>query len=93
MLLFWTPEAVQDRDHIYDYIATDNPVAALTLDKLFDEKADHLVSHPRLGRGGRIAGTYELVVHPNYILIYGIMANQVRILRVLHATYQWPSAE
>jgi len=32
MELFWTPEAIQDRDGIYDYIAADNPSAALDLD-------------------------------------------------------------
>lgn len=32
MQLFWTPEAIQDRDEIYDYIEATNPVAALALD-------------------------------------------------------------
>jgi toxin ParE1/3/4 len=35
MVLFWTPEAIQDRDDIFDYIEADNPVAALVLDELF----------------------------------------------------------
>ena len=35
MELFWTQEAIQDRDAIYDYIEADNPVAALALDELF----------------------------------------------------------
>jgi plasmid stabilization system protein ParE len=35
MLLFWTPEAIQDRDEIFEYIEADNPVAALVLDELF----------------------------------------------------------
>lgn len=39
MELCWTPEAIQDRDDIYDYIEADNPVAALDLDELFEEKA------------------------------------------------------
>ncbi len=32
MELFWTPEATQDRDEIYDYIEADNPTAALFFD-------------------------------------------------------------
>lgn len=32
--LFWTPEAIQDREEIYDHIESDNPVAALSLDDL-----------------------------------------------------------
>ena len=39
MELFWTPEATQDRDDIYEHIELDNPVAALALDELFAEKA------------------------------------------------------
>ena len=89
MELFWTPEAIQDRSEIYDYIEADNPVAALTLDELFAEKARYLVDHPGLGRPGRVAGTRELVVHPNYILVYDVAGNRVRVLRVLHAARQW----
>ena len=44
---------VLDRDDIYDYIEADNPVAALDLDELFEEKAALLVDHPSLGRVGR----------------------------------------
>ena len=40
MELFWTQEAIQDRDAIYDYIEADNPVAALALDGLFEEGPD-----------------------------------------------------
>lgn len=38
MKLFWTPEALQDRDAIYDYIEVDNPRAALALDELFQRR-------------------------------------------------------
>jgi plasmid stabilization system protein ParE len=30
--LFWTPEAIHDRDDIYSCIEADNPAAALALD-------------------------------------------------------------
>ena len=46
MELVWAPEAVRDRDDIYDYIESENPLAALTLDELFSEKAVLLVNHP-----------------------------------------------
>jgi addiction module RelE/StbE family toxin len=90
MELCWTPEAIQDRAEIYDYIEADNPSAALALDELFSQKAGHLIDHPDLGRLGRIANTRELVVHPNYILVYDLAGNLVRVLRVLHAARQWP---
>jgi toxin ParE1/3/4 len=90
MELFWTPEAIQDRDEIYDYIEADNPVAALALDELFEEKAGRLVDQPGIGRLGREAGTRELVAHKNYILVYDVTADSVRVLRVLHAARHWP---
>lgn len=33
MRLFWTPEALDDRRAIFDYIEADNPMAALNLDE------------------------------------------------------------
>lgn len=91
MRLFWTPEAIDDRRLIYDYIEADSPSAALALDELFFEKAKCLIDHPGLGRTGRVAGTRELVAHRNYILIYDTTSDdRVRILRVLHAARRWP---
>ena len=90
MELFWTPEAIQDRDDIYEYIEADNPAAALALDERFAEKAGRLVDHPGLGKPGRAAGTRELVAHQNYVLVYDTADDLVRVLRVLHAARQWP---
>ncbi|ANX05338.1 type II toxin-antitoxin system mRNA interferase toxin, RelE/StbE family [Immundisolibacter cernigliae] len=90
MELLWTPEATQDRDEIFDYIEAHNPAAALALDELFAENAGRLVDHPGLGRPGRVAGTRELVAHQNYVLVYDVTGDLVRVLRVLHAARQWP---
>lgn len=90
MKLVWTRSAAADRREIRTYIAQDNPAAALALDELFSEKAGRLLDHPGVGRPGRIAGTRELVVHQNYILIYDLAGDWVRVLRVLHAARQWP---
>lgn len=93
MRIFWTPESLDDRRAIYDYIEADNPLAALNLDELFSEKVRNLIDHPGLGRIGRVTGTRELVFHKNYILIYDTTAESVRVLRVLHAAMQWPPAD
>lgn len=37
MKLRWTPEAINDRNSIYEYIQADNPSAALILDEKFLE--------------------------------------------------------
>ena len=91
MRLLWTEEAIADRSDIFDYVEADNPAAALALDQLFSDKASRLIEHPMLGRTGRVSGTRELVVHDNFILIYGISQGPVRILRLLHASRQWPT--
>ncbi|AOZ07993.1 type II toxin-antitoxin system mRNA interferase toxin, RelE/StbE family [Cupriavidus malaysiensis] len=90
MTLFWTPEALQDREDIYDYIEVENPAAALGLDAMIAEKAGRLAEHPALGRPGRVGGTRELIAHENYLLIYDIVGGQVRVLRVMHASRRWP---
>lgn len=92
MRLVWTRPASFDRKEIREYIAQDNPAAALALDEMISEKAAQLIDHPGLGRPGRVAGTRELIAHQNYILIYDIAQDQdlVRVLRVLNAAQQWP---
>ena len=92
MKLFWTPEAIEDRNEIYDYIEADNPSAALALDELLSQSAARLIDHSRLGRPGRIDGTRELVAHRSYVLIYDVAGELVRVLRVLHTARQWPPA-
>jgi addiction module RelE/StbE family toxin len=85
--LFWTQPALDDRRAIYGTIEADNPTAALDLDELLSEKAARLLDHPELGRPGRVKGTRELVAHRNYILIYDVAGDMVR---VLHAARMWP---
>jgi len=91
MELIWTPQAVRDREDIYDYIIEENnPLAALALDELIAEKTAVLLDFPRKGRGGRVPNTFELVVHNNYMVVYDIVQTQVRILSVVHTARQWP---
>ena len=90
MNLIWRPAALEDRVTIMDYIAEDNLVAALELDELIEEKTNALVDHPRLYKPGRMKGTREMVVHPNYVVVYRENKTEIAILRVLHARQQWP---
>lgn len=88
--LLWTLLAAQDRRDIRTHIARDNPAAALALDQSISDRTARLTAHPALGREGRVAGTRELVIHPNYVVVYDLTADCVRVLRVLHARRQWP---
>jgi len=86
----WRQTALDDRKRIVDYIVADNPMAGIALGDALIEKAGQLDAFPMLGRAGRVQNTRELVVHPNYILIYRVVNSQVEILRVKHAAQQWP---
>jgi addiction module RelE/StbE family toxin len=86
----WRPTAEADRDGIIDYIAQDDPVAAIELGDTIDRRVTALPKHPQLYRAGRVRGTREMVVHPNYIVVYRIVRREIEILRVLHSARQWP---
>ena len=73
-----------------DYIAQDPPLAALELDELIELKVEQLLERPQLYRAGRKRGTWEMVVHPHYIVIYRMSQDLVEILRVKHSARQWP---
>jgi len=88
----WTPEAEQDRDDIWMYIAVDNPLAAGRLDALFSDAAARLADHPKLGRPGTIAGTREMIQHESYRLVYEINNEIVWVLTLVHTARQWPPA-
>lgn len=90
MNIFWTNQARDDRISIYEFIEEHNPFAALELDDSFDAKVAHLLENPRLGKPGRVNGTFELVVHPHYILVYDVTAEEIRIFRVLHSAMNYP---
>lgn len=91
MKLAWARTAHADRKAIREHIAQHAPKAALYLDELISNKAALLLTHPELGRIGRVTGTRELVAHKNYILVYDLTDSMIRVLRVLHTARQWPN--
>ena len=90
MKVVWTPEALQDRIDIWDYIAANNPQAAVRMDEIFSDAAIRLAQHPMLGRPGKIQGTRELISHESYRLIYEISDETVWLLALVHTARQWP---
>lgn len=88
--LEWTASAVADLMAIVDYISDDNPDAAAALMDEIHMKVAQLPSHPRRCRPGRVDGTRELVVRPNYLVVYTESPMGVTVLRVLHAAQLWP---
>ena len=90
LALEWRETARTDLLAIIDYISDDNPDAAQRLSDEIADKVSRLPEHPKLYRSGRVTGTREMVVLPNYVVVYAETAHAVVILRVLHAAQQWP---
>jgi addiction module RelE/StbE family toxin len=91
VIVRWTPEAVKDRTAIWDFIADENPGAAIRIDEAFGEAAARLATHPKLGKPGMIAGIRELLLaQKTYRLVYELDADTVWILAVVHTSRLWP---
>ena len=75
----------EDIDAIEAYIAQDNPKAAIDLWFLIDDQVEKLsdTNFPR--RPGRVVDTFELVAHPNYIVIMEEDVTAVTVINVVHA--------
>lgn len=91
MRIEWSRRGHGDLDWIEDYIAHDNPNAALGVRERIEAQVTLLKLQPRMGRQGRVRGTRELVVTTlPYIVVYRLKGKAVQIVRVLHGAQQWP---
>lgn len=88
--VIWLETASQDLDQILGYIEDRNLLAALDLQDSIEQAVSQLPFHPYLYRLGRVPGTRELVVHPNYLVIYRVTISAIEIINVLHARQQYP---
>lgn len=86
----WADEATTDLVEILDYIEQRNATAAQNLHAAIVQSAENLPLMPYLFRPGRVPGTRELVVHPNYIVVYQVGSDAIDILRILHSRQQYP---
>lgn len=90
MIVFWTLEAQRDRAEIWEYIAADDPLAAIDMDERFSRAAARLEAHPEMGRTGQVPGTLEWIPHENYRLVYEIQGDELWVLALVHVARSWP---
>ncbi len=88
--LIWSAEALDDLRMIIDYIAPRNASAAERLLATIQNAAEQLPHHPYMYRLGRVPGTREALVHPNYIMVYSVGQEAIEILALVHARQQYP---
>ena len=86
----WLPEAEADLAAIVDFIFADNPMAAIELEAHAFHSAETLAALPYLGRSGRAAGSRELIIHPNYMIVYEVYPQKITVLAVLHTRQAYP---
>lgn len=86
----WDNKALNDLAEILDYIDEYNSVAASKLRINVEKMAEGLADMPYRFPNGRVSNTREVVVHPNYIIVYTVSSNYVDILTVLHSRKEYP---
>ena len=90
MIINWTNEARLDLREILSYISDKNSKAADNLEYQIFEAIEQLVEHPYLYGIGVVAATREIVVHPNYVVVYRVTTEHIEILSVVHARQAYP---
>jgi toxin ParE1/3/4 len=88
----WTQQALDDLLHLHDYISEASPQAAGEMVSRIHQAATvNLKDHPRMGKKGRVRGTYELVLAGTpYIVVYILEGTEIQIVTVLHTSRRWP---
>ena len=87
----WLPLASANRFEQLDYIAQDNPLAAIDQDERIEHQIDMLLQHPQMGRPGRKKGTRELVISRTpFVVVYRAKGPRIEIIRLLHGAQHWP---
>jgi len=83
----WSAKAEADFLSILKYIAKRNPFAAERMEQAIRSSTWVLQEHPNLyRRSERVHDCREIVVHRNYVVVYRVELDCIRIVRVLHAS-------
>ncbi len=81
---------LMDIEDVVLFIAQDNVSAAMDLETRIHQQVDSLVDPNFPRRKGRKAGTLELVVHPNYVVVLEQTATTVIAVNLLHVARRYP---
>ena len=90
MKVVWTATAVSRLEEIEDYIAADDPAAAVRFVDALIEAGDSLAENPSRGRSVTelpASGLRE-IVHRRYRLVYRVAASRIEILTVFEGHRQ-----
>jgi plasmid stabilization system protein ParE len=89
-LVVRTASYLADLDDIARFIARNNPPAAARLCQHIDDQVERLADPYFPRRHGRVRGTFELVAHKNYVVIFCESINEVTAMNVIHTRKRYP---
>ena len=95
--VFFTALAEEDLDQIEDYISTRDPAAAARVRATIVQQSLQLGNTPRKGmalKAPRSEQEIDVRLWPvsrygNYLVLYRIEPERIRVLRILHAAQDW----
>jgi len=89
-----SPEALQDREDIHNFIAMDDATAADRVIQSFEDEITLLSSQPEMGKINprlRHLRLWVVTQFPNDLIFYRLRAGGVEVVRVLHGARDLPS--
>lgn len=84
----WRRQALQNMDHIADFIALDNRERAVSFVHDIFSLVEELRIFPYRGKAGKRADIRELVVHQHYLVLYRVGKESIEVLQVWHAAQE-----
>jgi toxin ParE1/3/4 len=91
MAVRWLKKALRNLEQVHQYIAVDDPEAAIQAVLRIQSAVQQLELFPMMGKVGRVEGTRELVIPgTSFIVIYRVQGKGVQILRILHGSKKYP---
>lgn len=88
--IVWSEVALNDLDEIAAFIAQHGFSAAMRIQDRIEDSVKPTATYPYMFRIGHLEGTREIVAHPNYIVVYRVLADMILVTGVVHARQQYP---
>ena len=85
MRLVFNPNAKSDLEQIGDYIARDNPDAAIAFVGRLRDRCRQIAQFPGIGRRrSDLMSGYRSLAEGQYVILYLVLSDKVEIARILH---------
>lgn len=92
MTVVWSRRAIRHLVYLRKYIENDSEQNARLVANRILKAVELILSHPEIGRSGRVVGTRELVVPDTpYVIPYRIRRERLELIAVFHGRQKWPA--